>query len=204
MSFRSGTYVAGLFALIMVLVSCHVEKRRHLRGFYIENFSGRGAFTQLNASNNEAVQHASAKSDMVLLNNDHITSDPWVFVETTIKPDDSIWIQTDVRSIPVRDTIRSSVPDTTQQVRTTSQITGISTLTGATFGMNQWALDAAVQSIAEATGTSLRLMPAVSVFGLSPLGMLLITSALVALIVFTVLMIQRRRTLRRNEQAPKP
>jgi hypothetical protein len=179
--------------------SCHVEKRQHLPGFYVESYSGQAVQLKRNATNVAEAPNVASNADEMPNTSAIATSDTMSGGETSSVHGDPPGAISFKPSLSIEDLNKSSEKDTTVKVRTTSQIAGISSLTGATFGANQWALDMTIQSIANATGTSLRLMPAVSVFGLSTLGMLLLTSGLVALGVFIFLMIQRRKTMRKRK-----
>ncbi len=193
--------------MILLLPSCAIEKRKYLPGYHIDwQLQGH----QKSRSNHEVHLEASPQKDAMSYTKENEDKDLSAssehggidFIYLSISnPECSAYEsgkckQSDqsTNSNTVAQEPQPLQPDTLASAeRSTAQNAGIAATTGVVFGLNQLAIDIALATFARNTGSSLSLVPAISIFGLSAAGMIILTSILVAVTVFLILTIQKRK-----------
>ena len=184
--------------------SCTIEKRRYMPGVHLDFFSKKKKAVNIGCDPGPTFETREALFAMERTE-DELPASDWKWQEVATEENKHSRHRTTEPCVEngivcVEEHAEKSInysivtADTSSQTtKTTADMTGIAVITGLAFGLNQWAFDTALRSIANATGRSLSIVPSVSLLGLSALGMVLFTSALVMLGVFIFLMIQRRR-----------
>jgi hypothetical protein len=198
-----------LVCFCIAMQSCSVEKRRYMRGYYVERNHSNSHISFPFANRTESIKEI-APSEKTNSTPDNCSAEPIIsraLFESNGSPEapirskksknrhvDESFIDLKISaSVHTKVDFAKENPDSTKSaVKSNFQIMSISLVTGLAFALNQVVLDAVFRSIATTTGKSFFNGLGIFSLGLSPILITIILSLLVCLGVAMFLLLDRK------------